>query len=84
MIKIIYKSNDYVCELWEVSTKHPDSVFHFKDFKKSIFVEKDEYNIFQWLLEIASKMNFPFHSYEIASYAMEIYGKPVEDFVTFL
>ena len=48
------------------------------------FVEKDEYNIFQWLLEIASKMNFPFHSYEIANYAMEIYGKPVEDFVTFL
>ena len=72
-----------MCELWGASTKHPDSVFHFKDFKKSEYVE-DNYNIFQWLLEIASKMELPFHAYEIANYAMEIYGKPVEDFVTFL
>jgi hypothetical protein len=81
MVKIYFNSDDYVCELWEGSTKHPDAVFHFRDFVKSAFVEEDNYNIFQWLLEIASKMNFPHHAKEIAEYALEIYGKPLEDFV---
>lgn len=81
MIKIYFNSNDYVCELWEASTKHPDCVFHFEDYQKSDLVKDDKYHIFQWLLEIASKMNFPHHAHEIAEFAMEIYGKPLEDYV---
>jgi hypothetical protein len=71
MVKV-YKNNenDYVCELWAASTKHPDSVFHMKDFKKVNFIE-DKYQVFQWLLECASKMTFPFHAKELAEYAFK-------------
>ena len=34
------KNNDYVCELWSASTKHPDSCFNMKDFKKTEFIEE--------------------------------------------
>jgi hypothetical protein len=69
MIKV-YQNNaeDYVCELWGASTKHPDSVFHFKNFKKSEFIE-EEYQIYQWLLECASKLTWPFHAKELVDYA---------------
>lgn len=69
MIKV-YKNNenDYVCELWEASTKHPDSIFFMKDFKTVDFIEK-EHQVFQWLLECASKLTFPFHAKELAEYA---------------
>ena len=71
MIKV-YKNdeNDYVCELWAASTKHPDSVFHMNDFKTVDFIDK-EYQVFQWLLECASKLTFPFHAKELTEYALK-------------
>lgn len=72
MIKV-YKNSvgNYVCELWGGSTKHPDSVFHFEDFEKSLWVDNDDYQVFQWLLECASKLNFPFHAKELTEYALK-------------
>lgn len=67
----IFKSKEhgYVCELWGASTKHPDSIFFFDEFKKSdIF--KDEMQVFQWLLECASKLTWPMHAYSLANIAM--------------
>ena len=67
----IYKSNEhgYVCELWGASTKHPDSIFYFDDFKKSDVFE-DETQVFQWLLECASKLTWPMHAKDLAEQAL--------------
>ena len=73
MIKLYSRvsDRDVVLELWGGSTKHPDSMFFFSDFKKVEFVDENA-QIFQWILECASKMNFPFHAYELADFAMEL------------
>ena len=63
------KKHGYVLELWGASTKHPDSIFFFSEFKKSEYL-KDEYQVFQWLLECASKMTWPMHAHELAELAM--------------
>lgn len=63
---------DLTLELWGGSTKHPDSKFYFSDFKKSPFVD-EEHQIFQWLLECASKLTFPFHAKELCEYALKNY-----------
>ena len=69
MIKVyLDKNNDYVCELWGASTKHPDSRFNMRDFKKVDFIE-DKYQVYQWLLECASKLTFPFFAKELVDYA---------------
>lgn len=77
MIKL-YKNEEgnYVLELWGASTKHPDSVFHMEDFEMAWWVEKDdpaqvEGQVFQWLLECASKLTMPMHAQELARYALE-------------
>lgn len=68
----VFKTEEkgYVLELWGGSTKHPDSVFYFNDFKKVDFIE-DECQIFQWLLECASKLTFPFHAKQLVEYALK-------------
>lgn len=68
----VYKDEKYgyVCELWGASTKHPDSIFHFSDFRKNEWLG-DEVQVFQWLLECASKMTFPFHAKKLAEYALK-------------
>lgn len=68
----VFKTEEkgYVLELWGGSTKHPDSVFYFNDFKKVDFIE-DKYQIFQWLLECASKLTFPFHAKQLVEYALK-------------
>ena len=63
---------DLTLELWGGSTKHPDSKFYFSDFKKSPFVD-EEHQVFQWLLECASKLTFPFHAKELCEYALKNY-----------
>ena len=75
MIKIIFNKSTrkYRCELWEASTKHPDSVFHYENFVESKVYPGFRANYFAWLMEIASKMNFPFHTYEIAKFAIDRY-----------
>ena len=77
MIKI-YKNdeNNYVLELWGASTKHPDSIFHMEDFEMAFWVDKNDEHmvkgqVFQWLLECASKLTFPPHAEELAKYALE-------------
>ena len=59
-------------EVWSSSTKYPDAKFYFIDFKKSPFVD-EKHQVFQWLLECASKMTFPTTAKEIAELAFEKY-----------
>ena len=68
----MYDSKEYgkVLEIWGSSTKHPDSVFYFNDFKKTPIVE-EEHQVFQWLLECASKLVFPFNAKLVVEYALE-------------
>lgn len=60
-----------VLESWGGSTKHPDSIFYFSDFKLSEWFEPED-QIFPWLCECASKYNFPNHSLKLMIWAMEI------------
>ena len=74
MYKLYSRISDHetVLELWGASTKHPDSVFYFSDFKPSGWFDKID-QIVPWILECASKMNWPIHSYELAKWACMIY-----------
>lgn len=75
MIKLYQnENNNYVLELWGASTKHPDSIFHMEDYEVAWWVNKEDPEqmrgqVFQWLLECASKMNLPMHAEMIADYA---------------
>lgn len=63
--------DDYICELWGASTKHPDANFRYSEWEdKSPYLE-DEYQIFQWLLWIASRRQWPFHAKELTEYALK-------------
>lgn len=68
-----------VLELWGASTKHPDSVFYFSNFKLSDFFDSSS-QIVPWLFECASKLTFPVHSYELAKWACEIWEEQHEFF----
>ena len=71
MIKVYENEKHiYICELWDGSTKHPDSIFYYDEFKKNEFLP-DEYQVFQWLLECASKLTWPFHAKELVDYAIK-------------
>lgn len=74
MYKLYSRLNDHetILECWGASTKHPDSVFHFSDFLLSEWFEP-EAQIVPWLFECASKMNIPYHSYDLAKWACERY-----------
>lgn len=63
---------DLTLEVWASSTKHPDVKFYFSDFNKSEWVV-EKHQIFQWLLECASKMRFPSTAKQIAEIAFEKY-----------
>jgi len=62
--------NDYVCELYEGSTKHCDAVFFYSDWNDKTELFPDEYQVFQWLLWIASKMILPSHAKQLTEYAL--------------
>lgn len=64
--------HETVLELWGGSTKHPDSVFYFSDFKLCDWFDPQD-QIAPWIFECASKMNFPIHSYCLARWACDIY-----------
>ena len=68
----VYDSEEHgkILEVWGSSTKHPDCVFFFDRFEKSKFVDEEK-QVFQWLLECASKLTFPFHAVMLAEYALE-------------
>ena len=63
--------NDYICELWGASTKHPDARFRYSEWGDRTDLFDDEYQVFQWLLWIASRSQFPFHAKELAEYALK-------------
>lgn len=80
---VVYKTveNDYVCELWGASTKHPDCMFHMNydgKYKKSGFYDDDKYEVFQWLLMIASNMTFRPHAKAITEFALREWYKVEE------
>ena len=68
------EDGEMVLELWGASTKHPDSVFYFKDFKKQEILP-DDMQVFQWLLECASKLTWPFHAKKLTEYALKNWYK---------
>lgn len=64
------RTHDTVLELWGGSTKHPDSVFYFSAFQKTdLYPERVQ--VFQWVLECASKLTHPFHAAGLARWALE-------------
>lgn len=70
---LVRTDNDVVFESWASSTKHPDFIYHFNEWNnKSAYIDKD-YQIYQWLLFIASDVLFPFHAKQIAQFANEVY-----------
>lgn len=64
--------HETVLELWGASTKHPDSVFCFSDFKLSDWFEP-QVQIVPWLYECASQLNWPYHSFALAQWACDLY-----------
>lgn len=76
MIKVYecYDENnrkDWTCELWGASTKHPDAKFYFSEWEdKTPFIEEG-YQVFQWLLWIASRRLWPSHAKEVAEFALK-------------
>ena len=68
----IFKSKEhgYVVEMWGSSTKHPDSIFYFDNFNKTDIFEDNE-QVFQWLLECASKMTWPIHAKALVEQAIQ-------------
>jgi hypothetical protein len=66
------KNKDLTLEVWSSSTKYPDAKFYFSDFKKSLWAA-EEHQVFQWLLECASRMSFPSSAKEIADLAYAKY-----------
>lgn len=73
---VLYKDEKlgYILELWGASTKHPDSIFYFKDFQKNELLS-DEEQLFQWICECASKLLFPFHAIKLIKWALDNYAK---------
>lgn len=72
---VVYKNdeNDYVCEIWGGSTHHPDLMYHMnydKTYKKSDLYSDDKYEVFQWLLFIASNLTWRFNAYSVVQYAL--------------
>lgn len=64
--------HDTILELWGGSTKHPDSMFFFSDFQKCEWID-EPLQVFQWILECASKLTLPVHAYYLTEFAMETY-----------
>ena len=54
MFKLYSRISDHetVLELWGASTKHPDSVFYFSDFKPSGWFDKVD-QVVPWIFECA-------------------------------
>ena len=72
------ESRDTILEIWGGSTKHPDCKFHFSNFHLSEWYEP-EMQTLPWVLECASKLNSPYHSYELASWICEIYENKMKN-----
>ena len=65
-------THETILECWGGSTKHPDVVFYFSKFHLSGWVNP-EFQTVPWILECASKMNLPYHSYSLAKWGCKLY-----------
>lgn len=77
---VIYKTvDDVVCELWGSSTKHADIIYSMnRDIKNDLFFRSKfayntDYDIFQWLLYVASRQTWKHTAKEIVELAYEWY-----------
>ena len=66
------ETRETILECWGGSTKHPDVVFNFSKFQLSGWVNP-EFQTVPWILECASKMNLPYHSYSLAKWGCKLY-----------
>ena len=65
------ETKDTILDCWGASTKHPDSRFRFSNFEKTPFFSETS-QVFQWLLECASKMTWEIHARQLAEFAMSL------------
>lgn len=73
---VVYATeDDYICELWGASTKHPDAFFQFSNWEDKNLILSWEDQVFQWLLWIASTRMWPFHAKEITEIALKDWYK---------
>lgn len=70
---LIRTDNDVVFESWHTSTKHPDVTYRYSNWKNKSVIIDDDFQIYQWLLFIASDTLFPFRAKEIARFAENVY-----------
>lgn len=79
-IKLYSRISDHntILELWGGSTKHPDSVFNFAKFDKVPHIS-DEVQIYQWLLECASRLTWWFFAKDLADFANEYYDRVIKE-----
>lgn len=78
-IRFIELENDYRLELWGASTKHPDSVFIYSEWKDKSAYFEPKYQVYQWLCYCASRLNFPFHAIDLIDYANENWRNWLDD-----
>ena len=76
IVKYDAETDDYTVECWEASTKHPDSFNRMsRDIEEGKFILNEfiakKYQVYQWLLYVASQKTFPFHAVEMVDYANE-------------
>lgn len=64
--------HETILELWGGSTKHPDVIYYFSNFKLSEWYEPEDQTL-PWILECASVLNIPYHSYELAKWGLKLY-----------
>ena len=71
MYKLYSRLDDHetILELWGGSTKHPDCIFRFylSDWTSA------ETQLVPWILECASRLSFPYHSYKLAKWAIKLF-----------
>ena len=74
MYKLYSRIDDHetILEVWGGSTKHPDCVFRFSDFTLSDWATA-EAQLVPWIFECASKLSIPYHSYELAKWAIDLF-----------
>lgn len=75
----LYRRDDgeIILELWAASTKHPDSMFRFSDFSTVEYLPKPT-QLYQWILECASKLTLPMHALDLANFASDVYDAVIE------
>ena len=64
--------HETILELWGGSTKHPDVIFYFSNYELSEWYEPEDQTI-PWIFECASRLNIPYHSYQLAKWACDFY-----------